>query len=140
MLVDDLKKRMFSAMKEKRTVEKELIRTVLGEVTATGDEASDERVLAALKKMMKGCQETLKHTSDDAQRAQLEQELALLDELVPKGMSVEDIVAALSDVAEAIRAAGNDGQATGVAMKHLKSTGANADGKDVAAAVKQIRS
>jgi hypothetical protein len=43
-------------------------------------------------------------------------------------------------VAGAIKAAGNDGQATGVAMKHLKSAGASVDGKTVAEAVKQIRS
>jgi uncharacterized protein len=48
-------------------------------------------------------------------------------------------VAALAPVADAIRAAGNDGQATGVAMKQLKSTGATVDGKTVAAAVKQLR-
>jgi uncharacterized protein YqeY len=140
MLIDQLKKRMFSAMKEKKTVEKELIRTVIGEVTATGEDPTDERVLAVLKKTMKGCQETLKHTTDETQRGQVEQELELLDELVPKGMSVDEIVTALAEVSDAVKAAGNDGQATGVAMKHLKASRANVDGKDVAAAVKQLRS
>jgi hypothetical protein len=38
-----------------------------------------------------------------------------------------------------VKAAGNDGQATGVAMKHLKSLGAEVNGKDVSAAVRQLR-
>ena len=41
--------------------------------------------------------------------------------------------------ADDIRAAGNPGQATGAAMKHLKPQGLEVEGKDVAAAVAQIR-
>jgi len=52
---------------------------------------------------------------------------------------VEDIVSALAPVHAAIKAAGNEGQATGVAMKHLKSSGATVNGKDVAEAVKRVR-
>jgi len=51
-----------------------------------------------------------------------------------------EFVAALAGVTDAIRAAGNDGQATGVAMKELKKAGAVVNGKDVSAAVKQLRS
>ena len=42
-------------------------------------------------------------------------------------------------VSEAILAAGSDGQATGVAMKHLKSSGAVVDGKTVSTAVRTMR-
>jgi hypothetical protein len=52
---------------------------------------------------------------------------------------VPEIVAALAQVSEAVKAATNDGQATGVAMKHLKSLGADVNGKDVSAAVRQMR-
>jgi hypothetical protein len=54
-------------------------------------------------------------------------------------MSEDDIVGLLDSVKDALRAAGNDGQATGIAMKHLKPTGAVVDGKTVSAAVKRIR-
>jgi hypothetical protein len=60
--------------------------------------------------------------------------------MLSKTLGVPEMVAALAPVAGAIKAAGNDGQATGVAMKHLKSAGASVDGKTVAEAVKQIRS
>ncbi len=140
MLIDEMKQRMFAAMKAKNVVEKEILRTAIGEITRTGEDASDEKVLAVLKKMTKSCQDTLELTADDAQQEVIRQEIAILAAFGPKTLSVEEIVAELGVVADQIRAAGNDGQATGVAMKHLKSTGANAGGKDVAVAVKQLRS
>ena len=39
----------------------------------------------------------------------------------------------------ALKGAKNDGQATGLAMKHLKQKGLAVLGEDVAAAVKQLR-
>jgi uncharacterized protein len=140
MLIDDLKKRMFAAIKAGNTVEKELVRTAVGEITRTGDEATDERVVGVLKKMMKSTEETLGLVTDEAKRDVLKQELTILESLVPRGLSAEDLVAALAPVAEAIKQAGNDGQATGVAMKHLKAQGLSADGKTVGAAVKTLRS
>ena len=139
MLIDEIKKRMFAAMKSSDTVEKELLRTVIGEVTATGDEATDERVITAIRKMAKSTRETAAVATDGGQTANLQRELALLESFLPKTLSVEDIQAALQPHADAIRGAGNDGQATGIAMKHLKSSGAAVDGKDVAAAVKALR-
>ncbi len=140
MLIDELKQRMFAAMKAKSLVEKEILRTAIGEVTRTGEEATDEKVIAILRKMGKSCQETLELTTDDLEKQKIHEEMAVLESFLPKALSIADIVTALAPVAEQIRAAGNDGQATGVAMKQLKSTGAEVNGKDVAQAVKQIRS
>lgn len=139
MLIDELKQRMFAAMKAKNVVEKEILRTAIGEITSTGAEPDDAKVQAVLKKMTKSCEDTLALTSDEAQKDVIRQELTILASFGPKSLSVDEIVRELSAVADQIRAAGNDGQATGVAMKHLKSSGANAGGKDVAAAVKQLR-
>ena len=63
----------------------------------------------------------------------------MLEELLPKTLDADGIVALLEPVRDAIRAAANDGQATGVAMKHLKTTGAAVQGKDVGDAVRRIR-
>jgi hypothetical protein len=49
------------------------------------------------------------------------------------------VPSALAPVADAIKAAGNEGQAASVAMKHLKSQGAQVSGSGVAKAVKTIR-
>jgi hypothetical protein len=63
----------------------------------------------------------------------------VLNGFLPKALSLPEIVAALAPVAEAVKTATGDGQATGVAMKHLKSLGAVVNGKDVSSAVRQLR-
>jgi len=140
MLIDELKKRMFAAMKANRSVEKEILRTCIGEVTRAGEDATDERVTAALRKLVKSNEETLKVASDPAQIEALQQELSVLRELLPRAPSVDELVAMLAPVADAIRGAAGDGPATGVAMKFLKSSQVSAEGPAVAQAVRTLRS
>jgi uncharacterized protein YqeY len=144
MLADEIKKRMFAAMKAGNAVEKEILRVALGEITtqaARGDKPlGDEEVGAVLRKLVKSNQETLSSSESDEQKATLTQEIEILQGFLPKTLGVDEIVAALAPVSDQIKAAGNDGQATGVAMKHLKTTGAGVNGKDVSEAVKRIRS
>ena len=143
MLLDEIKARMFKAMKEGRIVEKEILRVAVGEITTcaarVGATSGDAESQAILRKLIKSNEESLAVVEDPVQRANLELEIRTLAELLPKSLSVEEIVAALDAVKAAIVAAGNEGQATGVAMKQLKSIGAVVGGKDVAAAVRQIR-
>lgn len=139
MLIKTLKEQMFAAMKAKNNVEKEVLRTVIGEVTSTGADPDDARVLATLKKLVKSNQETLSASADAEQKTTLQQEIDILNRFLPQSLSVEQICEALDGVATSIRAAANDGQATGLAMKQLKSSGSEVDGKDVAAAVKRLR-
>jgi uncharacterized protein len=143
MLLDEIKARMWKAMKEGRTVEKEILRVAVGEITTNaarpGAIDSDEESQAVLRKLIKSDQETLSIVENPAQRADLELEIRTLADLLPKSLSVEEIVAALALVKDAIVAAGNVGQATGIAMKQLKTAGAVVGGKDVAAAVEVMR-
>lgn len=144
MLIADLKKQMFQAMKAKQDVKKEILRVAIGEIETeamrAGSEPSDELAHKVLKKLVKSDEESLAHTSDPDQKRVLEEELGVLRSHLPQAMSAEQIVEALAPVAEQVRAAKSDGQATGVAMKHLKASGAPVEGKDVAAAVKALRS
>jgi uncharacterized protein YqeY len=144
MLVDEIKKRVMLAMKEKRDHEKEILKVALGEIQTAGARAarelSDEESAAIVRKLVKSNDETLGATVDPAKKAVLAEENAILVTLLPKGLGAEEILAKLEPARDAIRAAGNDGQATGVAMKHLKSLGLSVQGNDVAAAVKTIRS
>jgi hypothetical protein len=142
VLIDDIKTRIREAMKAGRTVEKEILRVALGEIQtaeARGD-SGDAVAQGIIKKLVKSNEETLAASSDDAQQAQLQEELAILRTLLPKTLSQDEIVSALAPVAQSIRDANNDGQATGIAMKQLKAQGAAVDGKTVASAVKQLRS
>jgi len=143
MLIDQIKARMFQAIKAGATVEKEILRVAMGEITTEaarpGRTGSDEETLAILRKLVKSNEETLASTTEADQRAVLQQEIEILGSYLPKSLSVPEITAALAPVLEQILAAGNDGQATGIAMKQLKSLGAAVNGKDVGAAIKELR-
>lgn len=143
MLSDQIKTRMLDAMRRKDAVEKEILRVALGDIQseqARGtDVVSDEQAAKIIRKIIKGNDETLAVVKDPEARTKLERENAILASLLPQTLSTEQIVERLQPVIGTIQAAGNDGHATGVAMKHLKAAGAAVDGKAVAEAVKRIR-
>lgn len=139
MLIDQVKQRMFQAMKSGEVVEKEILRTAIGEVTRTGDEVTDERLVAVLRKRVKSNQETLAAATDAGQRATLEQEIGVLETFLPRTLSVEQLRTLLEPVAAEIRAAAGPGPAMGIAMKFLKTTGAVAEARDVQGALKELR-
>lgn len=142
-LLDQIKAQMFAAMKSGNVTEREILKVAMGEITTDaarpGKKGDDEETLVILKKLVKSNEESIEASQDEAQKAQLRAEIEVLNAYLPKSLGVADIVTALSPVADAIKAAGNDGQATGVAMKHLKTLGAVVNGKDVSAAVRQLR-
>ncbi len=144
MLVDDLKKQITGAMKSGDVVARDVLRLALGEIqTAEARKsapATEEEAVAALRKLIKSNEETLGLTTDDGRASTLRREIEVLSALLPKQLTVDEIVANLAPAHEAIKAAKNDGQATGIAMKHLKASGAAVSGNDVGAAVKKIRS
>lgn len=144
MLLDTIKARMFQAMKAGKAVEREILRVAVGEITTDrereGRKGNDEEALGLLKKLVKSNEESLVHVEDPEKRAVLLEEVEILSSFLPKSLGVDEIVAALSEVASTVKSAGNEGQATGVAMKHLKGKGLTVSGKDVAEAVKRLRS
>lgn len=144
MLVEDIKKRVVAAVKQGDAVTRDVLRLALGEIqTAEARKnavLSDEDAAAALRKLIKSNEETLAALpAGDERIATLKREVEVLASLLPAQMTVPQIVEALAAHADAIKAAGNDGQATGIAMKHLKASGASVSGGDVTAAVKQLR-
>lgn len=143
MLIDEIKKRSMQAMKDRDTVAKEVLRVALGEIQVAearaGRDATDEESVAVVRKLIKSNEETRGVSADDAQKATLTREIEVLAALLPKTLGVDEIVVALEPVRDALRAAKSDGQATGVAMKHLKTAGAVVTGNDVSAAVRQVR-
>jgi uncharacterized protein YqeY len=142
-LLDQIKARMFAAMKSGNVTEREILKVAMGEITTdaarAGRKGDDEEALGLLRKLVKSNEESIEASQDEAQKTQLRAEIEVLATFLPKSLGVPEIVAALAPVAEAVKAAGNDGQATGVAMKHLKTLGASVNGKDVSAAVRQLR-
>jgi uncharacterized protein YqeY len=142
MLLAQIKARMMAALKAGRIVEKEILRLAVGELTtveARNGSLSDAESEAVLRKLVKSNKETLELARDEEQKQTLLQEIAILEELLPKGLDADAIAAALVPVTDAIKAAANDGQATGIAMKTLKPLGMPVDGKLVGEVVKKLR-
>jgi uncharacterized protein YqeY len=128
--------------------QKNVLSVILGDISTaearSGKEAPDADVEKLLRKMVESNTETLTQLKshqrgDDPRAAVLEHEIAFLKSLLPQSLDTEAIIKALEPVRADIINAKNDGQATGVAMKHIKSLSLNAQGQDVSAAVKQIR-
>ena len=147
-MLDTLKARLTECRKAGKAVEMTVLQVVLGDASTiearSGKKATDDEVEKIVRKTMLGNQETLgileqKGMAGGANHTKLTAENAFLQTLLPDTLSVEEIVAHLHEVADAVRAAKNDGQATGAAMKHLKSKGLRVLGDDVSAAVKKSR-
>lgn len=128
--------------------EKNLLSVILGDISTaearSGKEVPDTDVEKLLRKMVENNIETVTQLkshdrADDPRIAVLEGEIAFLKSLLPQTLDAEAIAKALEPVRAEILSAKNDGQATGVAMKHLKGLSLNAQGQDVSAVVKQIR-
>src|SRR5688500_4377667 len=115
MLVDELKKRIATAVKDGDSVACDVLRLALGEIQAAdarkNTQLSDEEAAAALRKLVKSNEETLGLSGEGEQATTLKKESEVLTSLLPKQMSVDEIVAALASHVDAIKAAKADGQA-----------------------------
>lgn len=145
-MLEQVKARVKVAMLAKDTFERDLMKVVLGDLqmqeTREGKPLTEAQAEAVVRKMVKSGRETLEalqKRGDAAMVAHTQRELVALESLLPQTLGVSEIIAALEPVADQVRAAGNEGQATGVAMKFLKGQAAVVEGKDVAAAVQSIR-
>jgi uncharacterized protein YqeY len=147
-MLETLKTQLTQCRRAGKPIEMGVLQVVLGDASMiearTGKKASDEDVEKLIRKTMLGNQETLglleqKGMTGNANHEKLTAENAFLQSLLPQTLSASEIVGQLGEVADALRAAKNDGQATGIAMKHLKGKGLRVLGEDVSAAVKMIR-
>src|SRR5262245_57075457 len=135
MLVDTIKARALEAMKKKDQVTTSILRLALGEIQTlearNNRPPNDDEAAAVVRKLIKSNEETLAVATDTSQKQTLERENEVLRALLPASLSVDQIVDALAPVAQAIRDAKAEGPATGIAMKHLKTSGVTAPGNDV---------
>ncbi|MDY3555206.1 GatB/YqeY domain-containing protein [Gemmata sp. JC717] len=143
-LHDELKARVTAAIKGGDPMTRDTLRTVLGEAQAEAVrrkvEVTDEVVLGVVRKTVTGLKETIplaKNAGRDV--TQREAELVLLESLLPKAWDQDAIAAALASLRDELRAAKNEGQAMGVAMKALKAQGATTSPDDVKAVVAAVR-
>jgi len=144
----DLQPKLQEAMKARDNLARDVLRVVLGEVSTrrarTGKEPRDEEVHAIIRSMIANNGLTRKELEQRGQTGheayeRLGRENVYLETLLPRTLDRDAIRRELEPIAAELKAAKNDGQATGAAVKHLKQKGLAVLGEDVAAAVKEMR-
>lgn len=145
-LLETLKAKLTECRRAGKPTEMAVLQVVLGDAgtaeARSGKKPTDDEVEKFIRKTMLANDETmalLLKRGDVAAHAKLVTENSLLKSLLPTTLSVAEIASELASIADTLKAAKGDGQATGAAMKHLKSKGLRVLGDDVAAAVKQVR-
>ncbi len=144
----DLPAMLKEALKSKNDLARDLLRVVMGEVSTrrvrTGKEPGDEEVYGIIRKLIASNAETRGELEQRGQTGheayeRLARENAYLEQLLPRGLDRAALRKELEPIAADLKAAKNDGQATGLAIKHLKQKGLAVPGEEVAAAVKELR-
>jgi uncharacterized protein len=139
-IFDQLKQGLFRAMKSGQTVEKEVLRTVIGEATSTGLEPTDEHLQKVIRKLIKSNRETLAAQPAAEQVAVLEQEISVLEQFLPRNLAGAELEAVLEPHAAELKASANEGPALGVALKLLKARGLTVESAEVGRVVRLLRS
>ena len=145
-MVDKLVKRIRYCQKGNFKDEMNILKTVYGEIELIRarniHKFSDEDVVKIFKKFRDGVKETiliLGKTSKPIPQGMID-EISIYDKWIPPTASVDDIVSYLEiNFADQIIGLKSDGQATGIAITFLKKSFEFVDGRDVAQAVKIIR-
>jgi len=144
----DLRAKLQEAIKAKDDLARDVLRVLMGEVSTrrgrTGKEPGDDEIAGIVRTMLTNNKETRaelekRGQTDHEAYERLGRENQYLETLLPATLDQDAILRELDPIAEQLRAAKNDGQATGMAVKHLKQKGLAVLGEDVAAAVKRLR-
>src|SRR5215213_6920072 len=105
MFVNDLKKAITAAMKSGDNAARDVLRLALGEIQTAearkNAQLSDEDAAAAVRKLIKSNEETISLAGEGERATTLRREIEVLSALLPKGLSVDEIVALLAPVAGA---------------------------------------
>lgn len=154
-LYDQIRTRMIECMKNGKKGERDILKTVLGEVQLKSEREGKkpfdemvEKTLNTFKDNATSCTvegildkmgpiditEEMKVNSERAKK-----EISLYEKYLPSYETVESIIELLLDHSEKLNEAKSDGVATGMAMGILKKTGKKIKGLDVVEAVKNVR-
>jgi uncharacterized protein YqeY len=129
-MVHALRQQLRESMKARDAVRTGFLRYWIAQLTTgTGEEVPDDQAVKRMRGVLKEARSGLTSFSPE--------ELALIEEWVPPNLGRDQIREALAPVADPIRSAPKEGQAMGLAMKHLAGQAVDAD--DVKAVVAELR-
>lgn len=141
-LKETIRKQILEATKARMEDQKNVLKVVLGEIdtqeSRTGKPFSDDDCCRVVRKVLQGIEEMLTYKPNDEK---LKTEKECLNALLPKQLSKEDVLTALTEKLGEIKTAKSEGQATGIAMKFFKEKGVSVDGniaKEVVATIRGV--
>jgi len=132
MIVDDIKSRIKVAMKARDSETLGLLRLVVGmsQQESVDDDPTIEHIM---RKMIKNNYETIKLNPNSSEG--LMKEIVLLEEFLPKSMSVDEILDLISKENIPLE---NTGRAIGSVIKIAKQKGLTIQGNDVKKAIAKL--
>lgn len=145
-----IREQMMAATKAGRTIEKEILKVVVADIESAeyrnaGQPLSTEDVYKVVKSIVKGVEEMLQYQPNNStllqEREVLVKLMSDMEKNLPRYLTLEEISGLLKDAGVQIRNAAKDGQATGIAIRHLKEKCPDSafSGDLVAQVVKEMR-
>ena len=101
MLLDDIKKDMFNAKKEKDSFKSNLLSALYSEIyilSKSGKEVTDEDSVKMIKKFIKNIDETLALDIPEASRKKYQSEKTILRTYLPKQLSSDEVEKIVSEL------------------------------------------
>jgi uncharacterized protein YqeY len=144
----NLQAKLQEAMKARDELARDVLRVIMGEISTrkarTGKDPTDEQVHGIIRSLIVNNTESRTQLEQRGQTShaaydRLGRENAYLETLLPSTLDRTAIRKELELIATDLKGAKSDGQATGLAMKHLKQKNLAVLGEDVAAVVKDVR-
>ena len=148
MIFEELAAKRPAARKSKDKATLSILNVAIGEIQLETSRSmppkmSEGQAIKIVRKLVESNRETLSKLEDGIAKETLIQEIDILEGFLPKEWDEDQIfefIENASGLMDSIANAKSDGEATGKAMKVLKSSKAPVAGKTVAAVVKSIRS
>lgn len=138
-MIDQIKRDIVTAMKQKDETKRNILRLVLTECELIENRGQSVDPVKVIQKLIKSNEETLSYNPGDDVVTKLEKEISIMEEYLPKKLTKADIMTILSPLEEQIVNAKNDGQAIGIAMNTLKKVGGIVDPSEVKTVLGKIR-
>lgn len=96
MLFELIKKDRIQAMKDKDTLKRDLLGTLIGEASKQVKDPTDESVTSTIKKFIKNDEDTIKLISDNEAISILNKEITILESYLPKQLTEKEIIEEIS--------------------------------------------
>ncbi len=147
-LAETLKKVIESAVKSSDHARRDIYKLALGEIQTTEERLkgiTEDKAIRVVRTLINSNRETIAAYKEKAVVGWetnvfvLEEQNVFLEAILPKGLTQQEIEAALEPIKSDIVASNQEGKAIGMAMKLFKTAGSIVDPVDVTSVIRKLR-